>query len=561
MANSHEGNLSLAKKITKAASESGADAIKYQKFTPDELAEPSHELYNLYQNLQMTEKNWKHLISYAKSLKLDVFVDVFGLKSAKSLSKYNITGFKIHSSDTSNPYILNYFAKISKPILFSTAGCSPKEIENAINILSTLKKEIVLMHGFQGYPTKLEDLHLSRLTSLKEKFDLPVGLMDHISGDSKLALISPLVGIAKGATVIEKHITLDRKNKGLDYFSALNPDEFKEFVKLVKLTEKSLGNNSFEFGKNETKYRLTHKKNPVAKVKIPKNTNLDYKMFNFVRTSVKQNPISSFTGKKLLKSLQKGEVLTETKVYTNILKVAAVIACRVDSSRLFAKPLQLIDKQPILALLINQIKKSKKINDIVLAISENPGNEFFIDFAKKRKIKYVIGNDTDVLNRLIIGAQYVDADIVFRVTAENPFIYWEGIDKVISDHIQGKYDFSVVEDIPLGSGYEVINRAALEISHAKGQKRHRSELCSLYIFENKNKFKINRFKPAKNLQRPDLRLTVDTPQDLWLVRLVNQNIQNSIKPIKLSKIIQFLDSNPEIAKLNSDIPIGKSRIW
>jgi len=284
-------------------------------------------------------------------------------------------------------------------------------------------------------------------------------------------------------------------------------------------------------------------------------------MFNFVRTSIKQNPVSTLDGKKTLKSLEKGEILANTKLYTDIPKIAAVIACRVDSSRLFAKPLQLIDTQPILQLLINQLKKSKKISEIVLAISENPGNEFFVNFAKERKIKYILGDDTDVLDRLIIGAQYVDADIVFRVTAENPFIYWEGIDKVISDHIKGKYDFSVVEEIPLGSGYELINREALEISHAKGKKQHKSELCSLYIFENKNRFKINRFKPSKNLQRPDLRLTVDNPQDLWLVRLVSQNIVNSTKPIKLLKIIQFLDSNPEIAKLNSDIPVGKSRIW
>jgi len=172
-----------------------------------------------------------------------------------------------------------------------------------------------------------------------------------------------------------------------------------------------------------------------------------------------------------------------------------------------------------------------------LAISENEGNEYFIKYAKEKNLKFILGNDKNVLYRLIEGAKYVNADIIFRITPENPYIYWEGIDKVLRKHIVKNYDFSVIEDIPLGSGYEVINLDALEKSHALGSDKHRSELCSLYIYENQKKFRINRFFPEKSLQRPEIRLTVDNPEDLIVVRKIYENLGKNKNPIPLKKII------------------------
>ena len=133
-----------------------------------------------------------------------------------------------------------------------------------------------------------------------------------------------------------------------------------------------------------------------------------------------------------------------------------MIACRVNSTRLFGKPLQKIGEYTILEHLTNQIRKSKIISEIVLAISKNPGNEVFIDFAKEHKLKFVLGDEKDVLKRLIQGARSVNADIVLRISPENPFIFWEGIDTVLRKHISRKYDFSLVVSVPLGSGFEVI---------------------------------------------------------------------------------------------------------
>lgn len=563
MANSHEGNLLKAKKITAYASEAGADAIKFQKFTPKELAEPDHEYYDLYKKLEMSNKEWKELVTYAKSKNLKVFVDVFGVNSAKEISQLDIDGYKIHSSDLSNPFLLEFLANEKKSILLSTAGCLLNEIDEALKILLKTGKEIVLMHGFQGYPTNPDDLNLLRMSELKKKYGLSVGLMDHVAGGSRAALIIPLLGISLGAIVIEKHITIDRSKKGLDYYSALNPDEFKDLVSLIRTTEISLGTNNFSLLDNELKYRLTHKKNTISKRFIKKGTKLNEKMFEYKRTKTKQPSVLfyDFKGKLAAKDIKKGTILTNSMLDNKQKKIAAIIACRVDSARLFAKPLQLVGKYRILQLVLNQLKKSKLINDIVLAISENPGNEIFINFAKEQKVKFILGDDTDVLKRLIDAAKYVNADIVFRLTPENPYIAWEEIDPVIKDHLSGNFDFSFVDGIPLGSGFEIINIQALEISHKLGGPKHRSELCSLYINEHQKKFKINRYKPEKALQRPELRLTVDTPEDLMVARIINDHIGKDGKPISLKKIIKFLDANPKVTTINSGMPIGVSRIW
>ena len=565
VANSHEGNLSIAKQIVEKVSYSKADGIKFQRFTADELALPDHENYQLYKKLEMNNKNWKDIVKTAKSKKLKVFFDVFGVKSAKAVSQLNIDGIKIHSADLSNPLLLKFLSKTNIPILLSAAGSLPYEIHESIKFLKKTPREIILMHGYQGYPTGINDMNLSRIMKLKQKFNLPIGIMDHVSGNSELSLIIPLLAIAQGANLVEKHITLDRSKKGLDYYSALEPDEFKKLVSLIRKIEDSFGEPTFSLSKNEEQYRLIHKKNIISKKLIKKGTILNENLFDYKRTKLKKDTVhfSKFLGEHATKDISKQKILTPDMFTHNIKKVAAVIACRLESSRLFAKPFHLIDKKQysILQLLIKQLQKAKKIDEIVFAISENPGNEIFIDFAKKHNLKFIEGDDHDVLKRLIDGAKYVNADIICRTTPENPFIYWEGIDSVIEKHIKGNFDFSVVEDIPLGCGFEVINLKSFELSHKFGNQRHRSELCSLYIYENQKKFKINRFFPDKKLQRPEIRLTVDNPEDLILVRKIYEKIGRNEKPIHLQKIIEFIDKNPSLTNINSHIIPGKSRIW
>jgi spore coat polysaccharide biosynthesis protein SpsF len=165
----------------------------------------------------------------------------------------------------------------------------------------------------------------------------------------------------------------------------------------------------------------------------------------------------------------------------------------------------------------------------------------------------------DVLKRLIIGGKKVNAKIIVRASSENPFLYGKGIDKLIKKHISGDYDLSYLGGLPLGVGMQVVNLEALEKSHKEGSKRHRSEFCTMYINENPTKFKTYRLNPSKSLNRPELRLTVDTPQDLIVVRTIIEKISKNNSTTPLDKIIKFLDNNPKIKKLNSNILIKYKR--
>lgn len=239
--------------------------------------------------------------------------------------------------------------------------------------------------------------------------------------------------------------------------------------------------------------------------------------------------------------------------------IVAVLPCRAYSTRLFAKPLQLVGDYSILELLIKQLKKSKEINDIVLAIAKTPGHDLFVDFAKKHELKFVIGDELDVLGRLILGAKKTHADVVFRITSENPYMYWEGIDNLIQNHISGNFDLSFYKNLPIGASYELINLESLKIAHKFGNTKHKSEYSTLYFYENLNKFLINSVLPKKSLQFPKIRLTVDTPEDLIVARIIHTSLGKKTNPIKLEKIINFLNSNKKVLKINSKIGLKYTR--
>ena len=174
-------------------------------------------------------------------------------------------------------------------------------------------------------------------------------------------------------------------------------------------------------------------------------------------------------------------------------------------------------------------------------------------------MKFVVGDEIDVLSRLILGAKKTQADIVFRTTSENPYLYWEGIDNLIQNHISGNYDLSFYKNLPIGASYEVINLKSLKLAHKFGNAKHRSEYSSLYFFENPNEFLINSILPKKYLQFPKIRLTVDTPEDLIVARIIHTSLGNKTNPIKLEKIINFLNSNKKVLKINSKIGLKYTR--
>ena len=233
-------------------------------------------------------------------------------------------------------------------------------------------------------------------------------------------------------------------------------------------------------------------------------------------------------------------------------KLVVALAVRNQGSRLYGKPLQNLEIQSgttILANLIACLKSVSCIDQIVLGIAEGTENAIFIDYAKKEKLRFIVGDETDVLARLIACGDEVDATDIFRTTSESPFPSFEYVQQAWDQHLVSGADGTFVDDVVDGCGFEIIKLDALRESHRKGSKRHRSELCTLYLRENSGDFNLQKYKAPPELNRKDLRLTVDNPEDLVLCRAVYKNFIAMAPRIPISKIIEFLDLNSSLIAL------------
>lgn len=246
-------------------------------------------------------------------------------------------------------------------------------------------------------------------------------------------------------------------------------------------------------------------------------------------------------------------------------KLVAVLACRNKGSRLYGKPLQNLDVEAgvtILDNIVNCLKTIPAINEVVLAIAEGNENQPFVEVAQEHGLRYVIGNERDVLLRLVRGAQMAEATDVFRVTSESPFMHFELIEELWAGHVDGGYDCTLLDEAVDGCGFEILSLKSLEISHENGDSRHRSEMCTLYIREHPAQFKIMRQRPPAALARKDMRLTVDNPEDLVVCRNIYAHFKRSAPRIPVPAIIAYLDDNPELKALVAPYTeLGYSRMY
>jgi sialic acid synthase SpsE len=162
-------------------------------------------------------------------------------------------------------------------VILRIGGATLGEIERAVNLLRDSGADgLLLLHGFQTYPTRLEETNLRVLPVLGRMFDCPVGLADHLDGSEDLAVVVPPLALALGASALEKHITWDREERGEDFESALDPSRFETFVRYVRSAEAALGAETMPpFSADALKYRQVSRKRVVAAVDIPAGTVLE----------------------------------------------------------------------------------------------------------------------------------------------------------------------------------------------------------------------------------------------------------------------------------------------
>ena len=309
----HNGSLKLAKKLIEAAKESGADAVKFQTFKAEEVVTKNAEKaeyqkkttsensqYEMIKKLELSADDFKDLSSHANKKGILFLSSPFDLDSIDILDDLNVPAFKFGSGEITNFPSLEYAATKGKPIILSTGMASLCEIEEAFNLLKEKISDIILMHCVTSYPAKTEDINLKVIETLKCAFNVPVGFSDHTIG-----IEMAVAAVAMGASVIEKHFTLDKNLVGPDHKASLEPDELERMIKSIKNVEKGMGNGIKQLTIEEEEIKKIARKSVVARVDINKGVTLKEEMLAIKRpgTGISPKYFNFLIGKKLRKSI------------------------------------------------------------------------------------------------------------------------------------------------------------------------------------------------------------------------------------------------------------------
>lgn len=257
LSGNHKGDINRAKQIIKAAQEAGADAVKLQTYTADTITLDcdneyfqitqgtiwdGRTLYKLYEEA-FTPWQWhEELMDYAKSLGLICFSSPFDLTAVDFLETLNVPIYKIASFEINDIQLIEYIAAKGKPIIMSTGVATLDEIEEAIAACKRMNNnDITLLKCTSAYPTPYDQVNLRTITDMAKRFNVKVGLSDHTLGSAVA-----VAAVALGATVVEKHLTLDRSEGGVDASFSMEPHEFKQMVQDIRIIEQALGKETYE---------------------------------------------------------------------------------------------------------------------------------------------------------------------------------------------------------------------------------------------------------------------------------------------------------------------------
>ncbi len=237
-------------------------------------------------------------------------------------------------------------------------------------------------------------------------------------------------------------------------------------------------------------------------------------------------------------------------------RVVAVVQARMQSTRLPGKVLKEILGQPLIAYLIERLKRSRRIDELVIATSTEPADDVIAQYCQQLEVAVFRGSETDVLSRYFNSAKAYNADFVVRVCADSPLIDPALVDELLDEflQVQPACDYlsnTINQSCPLGMNTEVFTFQALEQAHAKAEQPYEREHVTPYLYRHPELFSIH----EKHYQ-PDLghvRLTVDTPEDFEMVRLILLGLLVAKKEFGLPDILAFLNEHPELMKINAHI--------
>lgn len=324
----HNGKINLAKKMIVEAAKSGADYIKFQLFSADNIstknslkANYAKKNYNNkisnYQMLKKFEFNLKEfdtLKKYCKKNNINFLLSPFSIEDVKKINKLNLKIIKIPSGEINNLPFLEFIGKLNKKIILSTGMSTLSEISNALKILikfGTKRKNISLLQCNTEYPTPFEDANLLVIKDLKKRFNTEVGYSDHTIG-----IEASIAAVALGSKIIEKHVTLNKKFVGPDHKASIDFKELTKMISAIRNVEKSLGDGSKKVSQSEKKNLIPIRKSIVAIQNIKRKEIFSTKNVSTKRPAKGISPIywHKVIGKKAKKNYKKDDFILKHEI-------------------------------------------------------------------------------------------------------------------------------------------------------------------------------------------------------------------------------------------------------
>jgi N,N'-diacetyllegionaminate synthase len=288
VASAHGGEADRALRMLESAFKMGADGIKFQLFRSDLLVVRRHPGRKDFDQIELSEKEWRKVLRAAKASGLTVLVEPFDVPSLRLAQEESADGYKVHSTDMENPEFIRAVGAAGQPVMFATGGVPEDAVREALELAGAVP--VGLLHGFQTFPTPIEEIRFRELASWKERYRVPIGFLDHTDGGSAFALVAPALAVSYGADLVEKHFTLDRSEKGFDYQSSLNPEDFYRMVELLRQAERAQGEGPAAASDGAKRYHRLMARSIVAGKLIPRGEVLTGEMLAFKRTDVRFEP-------------------------------------------------------------------------------------------------------------------------------------------------------------------------------------------------------------------------------------------------------------------------------
>jgi len=319
----HNGSIELAYKLIDVAFESGANAIKFQTFKAKNLVlrdakkaeyqkqsnNSNESQFDMLKKLELDADDHCNLIDYCNKKGITFLSSPFDIDSIDLLDKLDLQIFKIPSGEITNLPYLRKIGGLSKQVILSSGMSSLNEIEDALKILKnagTLNNNITILHANTMYPTPMSDVNLKAMQTIKNKFDIAVGYSDHTLG-----IEISIAAVALGASIIEKHFTLDKKLDGPDHKASLDPDELKSMVSAIRNIEQAYGDGVKALTISEASNIGVARKSIVAKTKIRKGEIFSDKNLTTKRPGMGISPMKwdSIIGKIALQDYKADDLL------------------------------------------------------------------------------------------------------------------------------------------------------------------------------------------------------------------------------------------------------------